>query len=312
MSHETITVSCPVCGSDEHGSLLEVTDRWLGLPGSFSYARCTSCGLVYLRRRPAAEDLDDYYPPRYIQRGRGPEWMHRLFRTLDLRPRVALTLAQPGHRVLDVGCSTGEFLDQVRAQRRVVAGVEPSEWASAAAAGRGLPVWPSTVSDARLPQGAFDVVTMWDVIEHLDDPLGDLVAIRRALRPGGRLLVTTPVLDGWEVRAFGHAWPGWDAPRHLTLFTQARLGDLLSEAGFRVLGRRWVYESYLITAMALSLVARERLPRALADVVWTLLHARPVRLVMAVPFRVLDRALGGCWVTFVAESEADAHDRGSG
>jgi SAM-dependent methyltransferase len=161
-----------------------------------------------------------------------PAWLRRIFRRLDLAPRVALTRSQPGKRVLDVGCATGEFLVPMRAAGWTIAGVEPTRWAADAAASHGLPVWPTVLADARLPEAAFDVATMWDVVEHLDEPGADLRRIHRALRPGGRLILTTPVLDGWEARLFGERWPGWDAPRHLTLFTRARLSALLEESGF--------------------------------------------------------------------------------
>ncbi|MFN2251095.1 MAG: class I SAM-dependent methyltransferase [Anaerolineae bacterium] len=303
-----VEVSCPVCGSDRHQRLRPAVDRWMGVPGDFAYATCQDCGLDYLRLRPAQEAMALYYPADYIRRGSGPAALRRLFRRLDLAPRVALTRSQPGQRVLDVGCATGEYLVRMREAGWTVAGVEPTGWSADAAAARGLPVWRSTLADADLPCGAFDVATMWDVVEHLDEPAADLARVRSALRPGGRLLIATPVRDGWEARLYGERWPGWDAPRHLTVFTRRRLADLLRDAGFRVLGRHYIYESYLITAMAAGLVARERLPAPLADVVWGLLHARPLRLLMAPAFRAADHLLGGCWVTLVAEAVAPGGD----
>jgi SAM-dependent methyltransferase len=191
----------------------------------------------------------------------------------------------------------------MRAAGWIVAGVEPAPWASAEACARGLPVWPTTVADAALPGAAFDVATLWDVVEHLDSPGRDLRAIARSLRPGGRLLATTPVLDSWEARRYGQRWPGWDAPRHLLVFDRDTLRGLLASCGFRVLFCTWISESYLITAMHLGLLAREHLPRPAADAAWTALHARPVRLAAAPAFRRLDRAAGGCWLTVVAEKD---------
>lgn len=299
----TIAVDCPACESPRHTGLREVVDRWMGVPGTFAYARCEMCGLVYLRHRPPPSDMGRYYPEGYVRRGSAPTCLRRLFRRLDLGPRVALARAQRGSRVLDVGCSTGEFLLMMRETGWTVAGVEPTSWSADAAAAQGLPVWPTVLAEARLPEAAFDVATMWDVVEHLDDPAADLLRVRRALRPGGRLIVTTPVLDSWEARLYGERWPGWDAPRHLTVFTRARLGEILDEAGYRVVSSHWIYESYLITAMALGLMARDALPGPASELLWGALHARPLRLLMAAPFRALDRALDGCWITVVAEAQ---------
>lgn len=249
--------------------------------------------------------MADFYPEEYIRVGRAPERVLRWLRRRDLEPRVRLVAEQPGRRVLDVGCATGEFLDAMRAAGWIVAGVEPAPWAADRALARGLPVWRATLRRSALPQASFDVVTMWDVIEHLSDPRDDLAAVRRALRPDGRLILTTPVLDGWEARRFGRRWPGWDAPRHLLVFDRSSLERLLDSAGFRILCWSWKSESYLISAMHVGLIGREVLPRRMADAVWATVHARPARMLAAPIFRWLDRAAGGCWITVVAARTAE-------
>jgi 2-polyprenyl-3-methyl-5-hydroxy-6-metoxy-1,4-benzoquinol methylase len=279
------------------------TDRWMEMGGTFGFARCAACRQVYLRERPPQDDLARYYPPGYIRRGRAPEALRRWMRRRDQAPRVRLAAAQPGRRLLDVGCATGEFLAAMRAVGWVVAGVEPAPWAVAEASAKGLPVWPTTVGTAALPPAAFDVATLWDVIEHLAAPRQDLKAIARSLRPSGRLIATTPVLDGWEARLYGDRWPGWDAPRHLLIFERDTLASLLRSCGFHPVAWTWISESYLITAMHLGLLARERLPRPVASAAWSAVHARPVRLAAAPVFRRLDRWAGGCWLTVVAEKD---------
>jgi 2-polyprenyl-3-methyl-5-hydroxy-6-metoxy-1,4-benzoquinol methylase len=301
-SLEPAVTACPACGGSRSEALHAIGDRWMEGPGVFHYLSCLDCGAAYLADPPGEADWPLYYPHGYIRRGTAPRNLRARLRRRDLAPRVELVRRQPGgRRVLDVGCATGEFLDAMRRHGWTVAGVEPTPWAAHEATSRGLPVWPSTLADARLPRGAFDVATMWDVIEHLGDPGADLRAVSQALRPGGRLVLTTPVHDGWEARAFGTRWPGWDAPRHLVVFSRQALHRLLAATGYRVLEERWISESYLISAMHVSLLARERLPRRVADAVWTAAHLRPLRLAAAPSFRWLDETLGGCWLTVVAE-----------
>jgi 2-polyprenyl-3-methyl-5-hydroxy-6-metoxy-1,4-benzoquinol methylase len=303
-----VTVDCPVCASGEHDPGHVATDRWMGRPGRFRYARCRACGVHYLRDRPAPAAMAMYYPPEYVRRGRAPARLRDWLRRRDLAGRVALVRAQPGRRVLDVGCSNGAFLAAMRSAGWVVAGVEPTAWGAAEAKARGIPVWPTVLANAGLPAAAFDVATMWDVIEHLDHPAADLARLTRAIRPGGRLIVTTPVVDGWEARAYGTRWPGWDAPRHLVLFDRSALAALLERSGFRVIDVTWLSESYLISAMTIALAARAYLPRRLGDAWWTLVHLRLLRILAAPVFRRLDRAWGGCWVTVVAERAAPNGD----
>lgn len=301
-----VLVDCPLCGSSARTWLHESGDRWMGGPGTFRYARCAACGHAYLGLRPPPDEMSRYYPTDYIPRGRAPAAIRRALRRHDLARRVRLVHrwaeradGRPG-RVLDVGCATGDFLVECRAKGLAVAGVEPAPWAARLAAARGLPVWPTDLAGAALPAAAFDVVTLWDVIEHLEQPVEDLRRIARALRPGGHLVVGTPVEDGWDARAWGRAWAGWDTPRHLSVFSTRSLERALEATGYRVLWKGWVHEGYLISALSLTLIARERLPGPVAAIVRALLHARPVREAMRPVFRALDERWGGSAITVLA------------
>jgi len=100
-------------------------------------------------------------------------------------------LAQ-GRRLLDVGCSYGAFLELARKRGWEVTGVDLSSKATAYATGqRGLRVLTGTLEHARFPDGMFSAVTLWDVIEHLDDPPAMLREIHRILAPGGLVVVFT-------------------------------------------------------------------------------------------------------------------------
>jgi len=286
----------------------------MGVPGRYRFARCTACGQAYLRLRPAPTALAAHYPEGYVHAGRSPAWIREWFRRRDLRPRVRLAreclggvASGPacGPALLDVGCGEGAFLAAARAAGFTVEGIEPTGWAAELARLRGLRVHRCEVSAAPLEAERYDAVTLWDVIEHLPDPTADLARLHGALRPGGRLIASTPVLDGWEARVMGEAWPGWDPPRHLSVFSRASLTALLDRSGFTVVGWRYVSEAYLITALALSIAARERLPSRAGGAVRTAIHFRPLRELMRPIFAVLDRALGGCSVTVIAQRRAD-------
>lgn len=300
-----IVACCPACGADDHVALQASGDRWLGLPGTFRWARCRACGQTYLRERPDDAALAEYYPPAYVGAGRAPTWLKRALDRLDLGARLRLVraLAGPGGRVLDVGCARGDFLALARDAGLAAEGVEPSDWLADAAEARGLTVHRGTIGDVALPAAGYDVVTLWDVVEHLATPADDLARLAGMVRPGGHLVVATPLLDGWEARLWGERWPGWDTPRHLAVFTRATLERLLAHAGFRTPTWRYTSEGYLITALGVSQWAGERLSPGAARRVHRALHARPVRLAMRPVFAALDRLLGGCWATVVAVRE---------
>jgi SAM-dependent methyltransferase len=297
---------CPVCGAEPADPLFRVGDRWYDLPGSFAYVRCRACDTSYLRNPPA--DLAAYYPIGYIRTGRLPARLRSAMRRRDLGHRVRLAASVPRSgvtrrlpAVLDIGCARGDFLVEMRRAGWIVAGVEPTQWLAREALARGLPVWPTSLEAAGLPRARFDVVTMWDVLEHVPDVVATLDLARSLLAPGGRLIVNTPLADGWDARVFGASWSGWDAPRHMTVFTRRTLGAALQRAGFEPESWNRVFETYLITALTISLAARRRLPARAAHATWSALHARPVRLVMQPVFAVADAAAGASSLAVVAK-----------
>ncbi|MGL4648341.1 MAG: class I SAM-dependent methyltransferase, partial [Caldilineaceae bacterium] len=80
----------------------------------------------------------------------------------------------------------------------------------------------------------YDVVTLFDVLEHLHQPTAALREVRRLLRPGGTLVLRVPNLDSWDARLFGEAWAGLDAPRHLYVYGPKTLSATLEAAGFDI------------------------------------------------------------------------------
>jgi len=129
-------------------------------------------------------------------------------------------------------------------------GVEPSHWAAREARRRGLRVIEGTLDNLRLAGEAFDVITMWDVIEHLTDPLEVLRKSYRLLRKGGLVCVHTINIESPLARLLGHRWP-WLMEMHLYYFSPRTLGAVLRKAGFTVVKRvnqgRFLCLGYLAT-----------------------------------------------------------------
>jgi 2-polyprenyl-3-methyl-5-hydroxy-6-metoxy-1,4-benzoquinol methylase len=141
---------------------------------------------------------------------------------------------RPSGRLLDVGCHVGTFLTLAEQAGYEVAGVEPSRWASEIARGRiGGGVHCGAVEDAPMPEGGYDVITLWDVIEHLPDPALDIRAIHGALRPGGVFAVSTMDVDALFARLAGRRWP-WYMQMHLVYFSRRTLCEMLRREGFQI------------------------------------------------------------------------------
>ena len=99
----------------------------------------------------------------------------------------------------------------------------------------------ATLEDAGIPPHSVDLVTLWEVLEHLPDPLATLRRISVILRPGGLLALSTPDAGSAVARALGGRWPGWSKiPEHLFFFDRATLRRLPTEAGFEIETMRYV------------------------------------------------------------------------
>jgi SAM-dependent methyltransferase len=137
-------------------------------------------------------------------------------------------------RALDVGCGNGVWLLKLQSLGWSVEGVEFSALACQQARAAGLVVHEGSLADAGLPSEAFDVVRIWQTLEHVPDPAEVLREIARVLKPGGQLLIGVPNAGGWLARAWGPFWFDLDVPRHLWHFTAPDLHRLVENSGLRV------------------------------------------------------------------------------
>jgi 2-polyprenyl-3-methyl-5-hydroxy-6-metoxy-1,4-benzoquinol methylase len=301
-------VPCPLCASDQPQRVYQLEDWQHGLGGPFSLVRCGACGALYLTPRPSEVELARYYPrdyePYQPHALTGGLWWRRLPRLygLDKRCRAVTHLLASG-RLLDIGCAAGDFMVRMRQHGAWdVAGIEPDACAAQYARERyDLQVYTGRVDEVELPEAQFDVVTLWDVLEHLPQPGASLQRIARWLRPGGWLLLRTPDAASFYARAWGRYWAGLDAPRHLVVFDRTSLERLLMQSGFQV-ARAWSLSgSHALTVLSWRYWLRAR-GHALG---WSRLLDNPLTQALTAPlFWLIDRR-GGALVTVAARKQTE-------
>lgn len=234
--------------------------------------RCISCSLVIQAPADPPAQIEESYrnvsDPTYSREEQGRvRTFDRLLGeieevTTQLRASgEGRTSPSPsGRRLLNVGCYTGVFLDRARKHGWNVTGLEPSAWAAAIARQRGFPVLSRLLTEAGndpqafgLEAESFDLVTIWDVIEHFVDPRAELATAARLLRPGGLLALSTMDVESAFARLLGPRWP-WLMRMHLYYFSPDTLRALLSRCGLDVLEvrrhRRIVSARYLLQKVA--------------------------------------------------------------
>lgn len=181
---QAIGLRCPLCGRDDAPS-------WLSFDG-LEIARCPGCRSGFVVQTPEVDRQRRHYDEssRLYEAeldARKPARCWELLRscTSDLRGISS---------ILDVGCGEGKFLDIARAAGLRTAGVEISERAARTATDKGHHVHRQSVTGAPFARGEYDVAVMWDILEHLDRPRQGLRNVAAALKPGGMLVVLTPMM----------------------------------------------------------------------------------------------------------------------
>jgi SAM-dependent methyltransferase len=244
--------ACPACG----GPLA----RWRAAPAAepphapVPLARCARCGTAVTLAPPleSAHDAGAYG----TAHPRGARLARPLLGAFD-RARLRLLDRRPPGRLLDAGAGRGRFVATARAAGWDATGIEPSaRGVQAAKEAYGVTLAPAGIEEATIDAGSLDAVTLWHVLEHLDDPGAALARVRGWMAPGGSVLVGVPNLASLQARLGGGRWFHLDPPRHRTHFTVAGIEALLRRSGFEPVRVHHVLAEHNAFGMWESLVSR--------------------------------------------------------
>jgi 2-polyprenyl-3-methyl-5-hydroxy-6-metoxy-1,4-benzoquinol methylase len=226
---------CDLCGNGEARHLYQVFDTNYGIAGVYHLKQCQACGLVYLDPRPSADEIDMIYPTDRYDPFRALYMPTETLRRPVPQERARWLTREFGTgRVLDVGCGDGLFLKMMRDLGWSCVGVEPNRTAAAfASAHFDLRVHVGDIFAVR-EEGAFDLVTFWDSLEHTPSPRRALQHAAELLRPGGILALSVPNWDSAERRLFGAYWIAIDAPRHFYHFSPGVIRRLAAQCGLSI------------------------------------------------------------------------------
>ena len=231
---ETNVQPCTVCGANQSDYLFEKQSDDRGA-GPISIYRCRQCKAIYLGKYDTEYDdgLYEYY--RNYQ-GKPKEAIYDPL-TVKSYLKVLDLFAQhiPGRTILDVGCGKGDFVDAAILAGWDINGIELAQPAVEIAQGYGLPVERLDFFSDLIEPSSKDIVTLFEVIEHLADPVRFLRRAEEVVKPGGLVYLTTPNYDSLDRRLLGITWPVIHR-EHLTYFTPETLLSMLrANTGLNVL-----------------------------------------------------------------------------
>ena len=225
------TEPCPVCGHARTREWLRAPDRFHGRQEPYTLLRCQACSLVWLSHPPKPDEMHRHYTDAYDRlisaagEGSPERWRDR---------NAALAPFKQSGSILDLGCSSGAFLQSLRGKDWDLYGIEMSEEsARRAVAATGAKVFVGHILEAQFPPESFDVITCFDVLEHLYEPQRVMARIAEWLKPGGVFYVLVPNADSAEGRVFRSYWHGLELPRHLFHYSPASLKLLAESVGLQ-------------------------------------------------------------------------------
>ncbi len=221
--------NCPLCGDGNHK--YEFTKDAVG------YVCCAVCGVRYSLCIPASLD-DVYASPDYLSYSVDEtDEAYNYRRERFGRERVGILERHCGDlhdkRILDVGCGNGYFLSVVMEKCQHCYGTEFSAKLREFAQHKtGLPIFAQDLDN--LPERDFDIITLFDVLEHIPDPLPFMRSVDRLLNPGGSVLIFTPNFDSFSVRVMREYSSIVDPTEHVVLYTRDSLHHLAALMGYGV------------------------------------------------------------------------------
>lgn len=225
--------SCRICKSTDI--------KVLFAKEGFDIAKCNNCTLVFLDFEPDANFFTEYYSKDFFN---DPGTKHAysdyekesesLKKSFELRiKRMKKYIADNSVSLLDIGCATGTFLEATPKSWNAH-GIDVSEYATQMARNKGLDVYTGVLENSPFFNQQFDVVTLWDTIEHVADPLNTIKQAYNITKPGGIVVLTTGDVESLISRMSGKYWHLFNIPQHLSFLSKKTITKCFNDAGLEV------------------------------------------------------------------------------
>jgi len=227
------SIPCPACNEEDSAKEFE--------KAGFAYVLCKKCGTLFVNPRPAFEHLSDFY----FQSHSSSFWVNEFFKPVAevrreqiFRPRAEYIAQKFGNDpkwiIGDIGSGFGLFLEELTKTwpSSKLIGIEASEEMSEICASKGFEVLCCPMEDIKGWDGAFDLLTSFELFEHIFSPQTFLFKVKKLLRPGGRLFLTTLNGEGFDIQVLWEKSKSIFPPLHLNFLNPQSMKSLLERSGF--------------------------------------------------------------------------------
>lgn len=249
---------CPVCEGKNIADKFVVKDYTVS-GEEYMLQQCGNCSFVFTQDIPSQDEIGPYYASQnYIshsntQKGLINNLYHKV-RKITLAGKRKMIIAETGKakgNLLDVGCGTGAFLNEMKTAGWDIKGLEPDETARNNAQELfGIHPLPSHEL-FQLNAGSYDAITMWHVLEHVHQLHEYIEQLKHLLKPGGKLLIAVPNYTSHDASHYQRFWAAYDVPRHLYHFSPESMRVLMEKHGLKVLKtKRMWFDSFYVSMLS--------------------------------------------------------------
>ena len=228
--------NCPICGSSAFVDLKGYTQHFL--------SQCNTCDFVFAKKIPSNEELIAHYETYPRSNSISAITIKRYHELLDKLEPYRKT-----NNLIDVGCGDGFFLETAKKRNWNVYGTEYTDIAIKICSEKGISMKQGKLNPKDYPEGFFDVITSFEVIEHINNPMEELQNFSSILRSGGAVYVTTPNFNSASRYYLGNKWNVIEYPEHLSYYTQNTLCYLFQRNNFFT-------RSFQTTGISLSRISK--------------------------------------------------------
>jgi len=251
-----MNTKCPWCDSEKTQMYLWVKDLFL-TGEAFEIHECLKCGLLFTEPRPDASSIGKYYQSEeyYSHQENKSGFIPKIYESVKkVNLRHKRKLATKGLKVgtmLEIGCGVGDFLHEMEQKGWKCTGIEPSEEAKAIAKNRVKANILNPEELASLKDESFDLITMWHVLEHVDNLKEEVMHLQRLLKKGGRLVLALPNFKSADAEHYREYWAAYDVPRHLNHFCRESINNIFKNTKLKLKKTdKLVWDAYYISYMS--------------------------------------------------------------
>lgn len=247
---------CPWCDSEKTQMHLWVKDYFL-TGEAFEIHECLKCGLLFTEPRPDSNHIGKYYQSEkyYSHKENKSGFIPKIYESVKkVNLKHKRKLASKGMKVgtmLEIGCGAGDFLHEMEQKGWNCTGIEPSKEAKAIAKNRVKANILNPEDLATLKDESFDLITMWHVLEHVDNLKDEVRHLQRLLKKGGRLVLALPNFKSTDAEYYREYWAAYDVPRHLNHFCRESINNIFKTTKLQLKKiDKLVWDAYYISYMS--------------------------------------------------------------